>query len=338
MFQNPSQYKYDVESAALGTCNLIALLPVGRLPDILDKYPQLAACHHYAICRRPKITTTPVALKDGIVTVEFSANHGKDGLVAVSRVKIAMPEGATLDSTVPNILRMVDENGDTLSEQTAAELLTLIMSDDARNIRASWDLKDLDLEIVYIGQALGPKEDRSAVDRLLSHRTLQTILADTLTDTPHLDVWIVLMAFESNALSQLGPWKGTQGSRESVGHFVEIVNSPLHNAQLTNLVEGALIAYFQPPYNRTFKSSFPAPAHTSYGQVYVLDYNCVAFELSTREIFTRIGSKAVEPAFEHTNMFPLHDKAGRRAFFSWFDNPEVADALVVRKKDPSADA
>ena len=293
--------------------------------------PRLADCHHYAICRRPKITAAPIAIEANMVTIEFSANRGKDGLAPVAKIKIELPEGASLDNTPPNMLRIVDDDGDVVIEGTAAEILALSRMEEVHNPSLPWGLTDLDLEVVYVGQALGPKGDRSAVDRLLAHPTLQTILADTLANASHLDVWVVLMSFEPNAMSFLGPWKGAQGREASIQHFVDIYNTRLPDSQFTNLVEGALISYFQPHYNRTFKSSFPAPTNTSYGNVYVLDYNAVTFELSTRKIFARIGSKAIEPAFEHTGMFLLHDKASRRAFFSWFSNPDVTDTLEPGK-------
>jgi len=213
------------------------------------------------------------------------------------------------------------------------------MSNADRDTRLSWDLDYLDLKVVYVGQSLGPDEDRSAADRLISHSTLQKILADTLTHAPHLDVWIVLMAFDAlTTLSAFGLWQGTLGPTCSEQHLEEVLTSPLRGAQLTNLVEGALIAYFQPSYNRTFKHSFPVPTHTSYGRVYAIDYNAAGFEFTTHSISTRLGSEAVEPSFIHTGVFPLHDEATRRAFFDWYDNPEFASALLTRKRDCPPDA
>jgi hypothetical protein len=262
MSSNRPVYNYDVESAAIGNCSLMALIPADRLPGLLERHPELSNCHHYAICRRPRISVQPISLHSDVLALQFSADHG-DGDPAVLEVDIPtqIPSGAQFDnSAFPASVRILGESNDVLFEERAAGLLTGIMSNTDRDTRLQCDLDFLDLTVVYIGQALGPGERRSAVDRLVSHSTLQKILADTLTHMPHLDVWIVLMAFDGfSALSAFGLWEGSLGSARSEEHLENLLTNPLRGGQLANLVEGALIAYFNRLITGTSNIPFRCP-------------------------------------------------------------------------------
>ena len=131
---------------------------------------------------------------------------------------------------------------------------------------------DRDYKIVYIGQAFGMNGERIAVDRLISHSTLQKILSDCQSIYSEYNVRILLMDFQQDY----------QLDYISSGGFTTIIPSApkMPENQIINLTEAALINYFKPEYNKDFKSNFPSNKHTSYHELFDSEYTELALDLS----------------------------------------------------------
>jgi hypothetical protein len=90
----------------------------------------------------------------------------------------------------------------------------------------------------------------------------------------------------------------------------------INEQQKINFTEAALIRYFEPPYNKVYKDSFPNPAHVTYTECYDLDVNAVCIELQTFEKanFCLYSEKA-RAAPWHMQNFPLHSPQDRKSMF-----------------------
>ncbi len=169
-------------------------------------------------------------------------------------------------------------------------------------------------EILYIGQSFGKDGKRTAPDRLLSHSTLQKIYFDCISSYNQNEIWILAMPFKWNFLAEFQKANCTRTEDEI--HFSNILKNPPPKNQCVNIIEGALIKYFQPKYNKEFKFSFPNPCHTSYNTVYQYDYNSIAIGLGLQDILFPIGTKDKGYRNEFAITFALHNEKERKSMFA----------------------
>lgn len=109
-------------------------------------------------------------------------------------------------------------------------------------------------------------------------------------------------------------------------------------AELTAVTEAALIRYFQPEYNKTFKYNFPEPLHKTYCNLYRLDYNAVGLDFeSLTTIGMRLWSDVVAPTFIHAGVFPMHRAEDRRRFFDVWDTGDATETLYIKRGEKPAD-
>ena len=129
-----------------------------------------------------------------------------------------------------------------------------------------------DFKVAYIGQSFGNNGERVAIDRLMSHSTLQNILADCQSKKSEYNVRILLLQFEQDCHVEAIPIEGIN----------MLVSTPpnLSEKQIINITEAVLINYFKPEYNKDFISSFPSKAHTSYSELYDFGYTELVLDLS----------------------------------------------------------
>lgn len=114
-----------------------------------------------------------------------------------------------------------------------------------------------------------------------------------------------------NALTDL------QGSIE---HLKDVYGSSINFDQQITFTEAALIKYFEPIYNKEYKTNFPSKFHSSYDQCYQLDINSVAFELDTSILFTQLFSNTINPSIWHNKHYPLYSEDNRKDMFKHFES------------------
>lgn len=79
---------------------------------------------------------------------------------------------------------------------------------------------------------------------------------------------------------------------------------------------GNPIKYFQPPYNKIYKDTFPNPAHKTYSECYELDINSICIEMHTLDMINcRMFSEKVEKSHSHYETYLLHSKEKRKSIF-----------------------
>jgi hypothetical protein len=177
----------------------------------------------------------------------------------------------------------------------------------------------LDIEALYVGQSYGEQGERSAVQRLRSHETLQAIYADINERTPDKDVWLILWRFNETQHMTLFPTDTVEGDdqQRDDAHIDNVLGNPVSGQQKVNFTEAAMIKYLQPPYNTIYKQQFPTPAHKSYSECYDVDLNMIAVELQMWSVRTRVFSGVVTPGFYHVAEFPLHSREDRLHMFEF---------------------
>ncbi|WP_346883962.1 hypothetical protein [uncultured Algibacter sp.] len=186
------------------------------------------------------------------------------------------------------------------------------------------DSEFLDMEVLYIGQSYGVDGARTAPDRLRNHSTLQGIYAEAISNNPDSEIWLALASFEQiNMMVMHGNTKYTDDELEEDKKRQKLVNDKLNweginEQQKINFTEASLIRYFQPPYNKIYKDSFPSPAHKTYSECYELDINAVVIEMHTSEMINcRMFSETIAKSNSHHKRFLLNSVEERKSMFDF---------------------
>ncbi|MFC8689698.1 hypothetical protein, partial [Brevibacillus porteri] len=156
---------------------------------------------------------------------------------------------------------------------------------------STFSTKQLECEVLYIGQAYGKKGDRDALKRLESHETLQKVLVDTLHEDINHEIAITLWDFTPRLLTSIDGRNGfLVTDKEDKQHFEKVLSAPplILDNQIINVTEGALINYFKPKYNDKLKNNFPDIEHKGYKFYYDYDYNAITVELDSSCVNTNI--------------------------------------------------
>jgi len=128
----------------------------------------------------------------------------------------------------------------------------------------------LKYKVLYIGQAYGKRGEKSAIDRLSSHETLQKILINSQRDYPEYEIKIMLLEMAYRlGFGIAHPKTPVQVTSTTDDQHIEsvVTNLPIEQ-QVINITEAAIINYFKPFYNSTFIENFPSDKHKSYHQYY----------------------------------------------------------------------
>lgn len=280
-------------------------------------FDEYSPCHLYFVCKRPRLTIDPdffeidknsVSLKlrvhyeDGIKEhkLNFHNNLGTTEAKLVSeypysKFKVTTDKGVWCDAKVSPFVQMFD-----------------------LNFKSDF----LDLEVLYIGQSYGVDGARTAPDRLKQHSTLQGIYAEAISNNPDSEIWLALASFNQiNVMMMDGRTKFSEEEiaedKTRMKHVYNRLNwEGINEQQKINFTEASLIKYFQPPYNKVYKDTFPNPAHKTYSECYELDINSVGIEMHTTEMINcKMFSEAVEKSHYHYKKFQLHSTEERKSMF-----------------------
>lgn len=170
-------------------------------------------------------------------------------------------------------------------------------------------------DVQYIGQAYGEDGSRNALDRLTKHETLQRIALAPAPENQRLEVILVEVQPNTRMMTIFNPWAK---DRDEDGSRITAALDSLFDtteAQQVSLYEAALIRYFQPKYNKTFKDSFPSTNLKLLRECYSKDMAAVVAEFCFDEIPFFLKSSVVPERSYHIAAFNIHNRDERDIFF-----------------------
>ncbi|UMO88880.1 hypothetical protein HP572_04780 [Pectobacterium sp. PL64] len=218
----------------------------------------LANCNIYLIVSRERIYINPAkfSLDGRVVSGYFLVNRSMRSVNVPFEYTI--PENIVYDEK--DILDVyVDLNGTKLIVMTPAIKEIIAVSTIVVQAHSLLTSADTDLNVMYVGQGIGRKRTRTAVDRLHAHSTLQRILAETSTHFPSTEVLLMLYRFEHGRTiissgGNLNVEPLSSAEDDSV-HLSQLSSVKLNRNEVVSLAEAGLINYFKPQYNVLIKHS-----------------------------------------------------------------------------------
>lgn len=284
-------------------------------------------CHIYVVCRRPSLRFDPTTFNHE--NEQASGNliyyiEGKEHRVPFAR-RFPLLDGAVSCSVSPyphREMRTHDENGSEVRHMPASMLS--ILEQHHSSIREL-----ADLEVLYIGQSFA-SGNRSAFERLQSHSTLQKILADASYENPDTEIFVATFKYEPYRVVTIfdGRAKDVIRDKRDSNRFYSIIDHPLKQSQQVSLAEAALIRYFEPRYNKIYKSNFPSKNHKVLASCYELDFSGLTVEINTEELGFRLFSERAKPSSHHISSVELLSHTNRAGFFFFSDGSGEVKKLV----------
>jgi hypothetical protein len=182
--------------------------------------------------------------------------------------------------------------------------------------RLSAEHNAVDFEVLYIGQAYGEDGSRHALHRLKKHETVQQIALKGIPDGYNLTILMLAIQPANQLITVFNPFakdKSHGGDRIKNG-LDKLFDT--NEAERTTLYEASLIRYFQPPFNKEFKNSFPSTNLKVLADCYDKDIAAIVAEISIDDLPFNLFSGTVGSKRRHIAKHDLHTEAARRFFFS----------------------
>lgn len=274
--------------------------------------------HIYLVCRRPSLRFDPSTF---VYANEQASGDllyfisGSENRVPFS-IKFPLLDGAQSASLSPyphRELRTHDSKGNNVRYLPA----------NALSIREGQHLSRpelANLEVLYVGQSFA-SGNRSAFERLQSHSTLQRILAEASYENPDCEIFVATFVYEPYRVLTLfdGKAKDAIHDDRDTNRFLSIMDRPLKMSQQISLAEAALIRYFEPRYNKIYKTKFPSTKQKVLASCYELDFSGLSVEINTDDLHLRLFSDKIQPATHHISNIELFAHSDRAGFFFFTD-------------------
>lgn len=279
-------------------------------------------CNIYFILRRPKVTIEPSSFYSKGKEAFFDLIIHDREITGVVNIKMELNKAKSklhLVTEYPYNTFCIRDKEKTLLVARPSSLI------DHVQVENNVSTEMLDYEILYIGQAYGKNGERTALDRLASHETVQKIYTHALTNNPESDIWIMLTSFSQISMLFSGGSDETLQTAKSKKRDDKIAKNFFDNKgleftekQKINFTEAALIKMFEPKYNKEFKSSFPNSKHSSYSECYSLDLRAMLLELDTSEMVRKIYTEKTGRKVNHSKMFEFKNDQDRISLLGAF--------------------
>lgn len=187
------------------------------------------------------------------------------------------------------------------------------------------------LNVLYVGQAYGDG-NRSALQRLESHSTLQKILSQLPEKYPDSEIIIALFKYNIEKpiahISMSPHFKNAIGGDEDLDQFKKITQKPISKKQAVTIIEAGLIRYFQPEYNEIFKIKFPSIKHKTLKSCMDLDFTALCVEINTEDSRHMLMSNTRHPSEHHISQFDLVSTQNRASFFQAYPNQQLDPEII----------
>lgn len=313
-----SEFALNMQAERKAICRLSELDHLDNQDYFNDEFP----CHIYMIARRPKLSIDKNGLtfNDEKVFLKFRAQI-EDSFeeITVEFINTRKTTDIRLETSFPYSVFKIFDNGQEVIHSNATVFLTRL---NQKKSSLGDFAKNLDLDILYVGQAYGKAGSRKAKDRLKSHSMMQSIYEEANKNNPDKDILLCLFTFKQWLLTSFdGRKKLSLKERElDTEHMNNVINKVLCEGiteqQEITFTEAALIKYFEPIYNSEYKNTFPNRAHSTYSECYDIDINSVCIEIDTKDLGCRLYSKHIPRSWVHYGSFNLHTREDRIAIFN----------------------
>jgi len=294
--------RFDVEHALSMYAYSYVNLPAVGLYDTEALQPfaeAIESCHIYFIGYLPRVSVSGSEQLGQTVSIHL------DCLGERRSVSWEFPEGACLRKV--DGFWFVEARDGQRYAPTSDQIL----------VRLSQQHAPLEFDVRYIGQSFGRDGSRSALNRLLSHETLQKIALRQAPPGHQIALILVEVQPNNQLVTVLNPHADEldrDGSRIQAGLDKLFGTS---ERERVALYEAAMIRYFQPEFNVEFKDSFPSTRLKILQDCYNKDFSAVIAEFCFDDIPFVLRSEKVAAAHYHAAKYNLHSQEERRAFFSF---------------------
>lgn len=298
-----------------------------------EEQQSLKNSHIYIIAARPAPYFKPDSIKhenDQLSGTIAYRIDGEEHLAPFEGYKWQLEEDAVrLDCKYPfREIRSLNPDGKEVTYMPASHLSNMYFK-HGENVKH--DLNQY--EVLYVGQAIG-QGDRSAIDRLKSHSTLQKILAMTGNEYPDKEIMLFMYAFENDQVftSMDGRAAGADNSDANEDRLMNAIKNPPNKKQKIGMIEAALIRYFQPHYNEIFKIQFPSVKHKTLQSCRDLDIGSLIVEIDSTDLNYYLYSNIAPSRDHHTIKVDLFAADNRSSFFQFTGLKPMPDIISGKSK------
>ncbi|MCU1218616.1 hypothetical protein JAK24_19930 [Stenotrophomonas maltophilia] len=292
--------RYDIEHAlgmyALGFCTLPAA-------GIYDKerlralHTTIKDCHIYLIGYVPRITYIGATLSKEKLSLRYTV----------------LGNEYTIHGEVPSDYELRTSDGRDYLVDKAGKEHWPRSTDIQRQLGKQSNSNEFDVK--YIGKAYGKEGSRNAIDRLISHETLQRISLEGVPEGYTLTLLLLSIAPSAQLLTVINPFAVEQDDSTRIAAGIDKLYNTTEDERIA-LYEASLIRYFYPQYNKEFKNSFPSTDLGVLQGCYEKDFGAVVAEICHDDIPFLLKSDTVPAAAYHIARHELHKEQDRRVFFS----------------------
>ncbi len=182
-------------------------------------------------------------------------------------------------------------------------------------------------KVLYVGQAYGSGGNRSALDRLVSHGTLQKVLAD-YQEQPHKSILVGMFDFAPARMMEVfnGALNIEYKHEEEEERIQKAIDGDIPIKDQISIIEASIIRYFVPEYNILLKNDLPSKQSKTLAKCYEYDFSAVAVAIcsvyGTHSFY--LYSENVQKSCNHLVKIDLHRPEDRKQFFM------IGDVLLER--------
>ena len=317
--------KYSIEPSLSFCCKQLVTIPPKYLTsdDNIDFFKN-SNFHHYMIVKSPRVFFKEITIEGTDLNYTFiSKFKGKDFIYQITledqldnNIKPIFKY-----NTTKTFVQIYDDSENLISEVDANLLFQKLCIDTfiPEEYLPEW-------EILYIGKAYGQNGERTSLTRLKSHSTLQRILAEHFDNSSFEEIKIIALEFEKDTtfLNIQGFLNGDTPQidiEKSFKHIEDIKKKGVSELQKVNMIEAAMIKWFEPEYNDQLKNDFSNKELKSISEAYDLDLNNLLFSITTFNNGFKLYSKKREASMFHIGHIPLQSHDKRKDIF-YFLNDE----------------
>lgn len=277
------------------------------MPDGLNFWPDVTAwtsqhaCPIYLILSMPRLRFVPACTRSygavHVISIESASASGDPLRIERGLMANDLHEYIRVD---PADGAVVLRHGVSMREMRWPDPMSLFRDLIKQDVDVRSFMHLLPCRVEYVGQTAQPWRQRNRISRHHRAPEIRRVLA---RQEPHRQTWIILMNFDASADRRIEFDAG-----DSIADL-QAALAPQHKPprhQMINAIEAALIAQFDPPFNRTFRKTFPSRRHSSYCWFYRNQISSIGIAFSGARWGIQLHGYDQLPQLAHARSFRLN--------------------------------